>query len=175
MTLLDDGAWQGKIWTGSWTDGSGGTYDAVEPATGEVLGAGRQGDAGGRAHRRRARRRGPAVLGRTAVRGAGRACCAEPATLLVANAEEIKGWLARESGAIQPFGDFQVHTSAARSATRRPRCLAPVRRAAARRRAAAVLGPPRAGRRRRRDRAVQRADRSWPSARWPRRWRSATP
>src|SRR3712207_7317774 len=32
--------------------------------------------------------------------------------LLEANAEEIKGWLARESGAIQPFGDFQVHTSA---------------------------------------------------------------
>src|SRR3712207_8984939 len=32
--------------------------------------------------------------------------------LLEANAEEIKGWLSRESGAIQPFGDFQVHTSA---------------------------------------------------------------
>jgi benzaldehyde dehydrogenase (NAD) len=32
--------------------------------------------------------------------------------LLAANADEIKGWLARESGAIQPFGDFQVHTSA---------------------------------------------------------------
>ena len=32
--------------------------------------------------------------------------------VLEANAEEIKGWLARESGAIQPFGDFQVHTSA---------------------------------------------------------------
>jgi len=31
---------------------------------------------------------------------------------LIANTEEIKGWLARESGAIQPFGDFQVHTSA---------------------------------------------------------------
>ena len=21
MTLLDDGAWQGKVWTGAWTDG----------------------------------------------------------------------------------------------------------------------------------------------------------
>ena len=39
MTLLDGGAWQGKVWTGAWTDGSGGTYDAVEPATGDVLGA----------------------------------------------------------------------------------------------------------------------------------------
>ena len=32
--------------------------------------------------------------------------------VLSAHADEIKGWLARESGAIQPFGDFQVHTSA---------------------------------------------------------------
>ena len=32
--------------------------------------------------------------------------------VLEANSDEIKGWLARESGAIQPFGDFQVHTSA---------------------------------------------------------------
>jgi hypothetical protein len=38
MGLLEDGAWQGKLWTGEWTDGSGGTYSAVEPATGETLG-----------------------------------------------------------------------------------------------------------------------------------------
>ena len=44
--------------------------------------------------------------------------------VLEAHADEIKGWLARESGAIQPFGDFQVHTSARRSATRPPRCPA---------------------------------------------------
>ena len=30
MALLDDGAWQGKLWTGAWTDGSGGTYDVVD-------------------------------------------------------------------------------------------------------------------------------------------------
>ena len=35
--LLDNGDWQGKIWTGSWTGGGGGTYTAVEPATGEGL------------------------------------------------------------------------------------------------------------------------------------------
>ena len=38
MGLLDDGAWNGKLWTGQWSDGSGGTYDAVEPATGDVIG-----------------------------------------------------------------------------------------------------------------------------------------
>ncbi len=37
MGLLDDGAWHGKVWTGAWTDGSGGTYDAVEPATGQTI------------------------------------------------------------------------------------------------------------------------------------------
>ena len=37
MALLEDGAWQGKVWTGTWTDGAGGTYDAVEPATGDVI------------------------------------------------------------------------------------------------------------------------------------------
>src|SRR3954452_25384456 len=38
MALLEDSAWHGKVWTGSWTDGSGGTYTAVEPATGAELG-----------------------------------------------------------------------------------------------------------------------------------------
>src|SRR5919199_966331 len=33
--------------------------------------------------------------------------------VLEAHADEVKGWLARETGAIQPFGDFQVHTTAA--------------------------------------------------------------
>ena len=39
MTLLDEGTWQGKVWAGAWTDGSGGTYDAVEPTTGDEIGA----------------------------------------------------------------------------------------------------------------------------------------
>jgi benzaldehyde dehydrogenase (NAD) len=111
MTLLDDRAWEGKVWTGTWSDGSGGTYDAVEPATGETLGS------VGRAT--------PEDVHAAAVRAveAQRAWAAAPfeerATVLrragdqlLANSDEIKGWLARESGAILPFGDFQVHTSA---------------------------------------------------------------
>ena len=111
MGLLDDGAWQGKVWTGAWTEGSGGTYDALEPATGEVLGA------VGRAT--------PQDVHEAAVRAveAQKAWAALPfeeraavlrraGDVLSAHADEIKGWLARESGAIQPFGDFQVHTRA---------------------------------------------------------------
>ena len=29
MALLEDGAWHGKLWTGTWADGSGGTYLVV--------------------------------------------------------------------------------------------------------------------------------------------------
>src|SRR3712207_9461367 len=110
MGLLDDGAWQGKIWTGAWTDGGGGTYDAVEPATGDVIGP------VGRAT--------PEDVVTAAERAveAQRAWAAaqfeERATvlrrggdLLMANADEIKGWLARESGALQQFGHFKVHRS----------------------------------------------------------------
>ncbi|GAA3162676.1 benzaldehyde dehydrogenase [Blastococcus jejuensis] len=111
MALLDNGAWQGKVWTGAWTDGSGGSYDAVEPATGETIGAvgkATPADVSTAAARAVEAQRGWAALPfeeRAAVlRKAG--------DVLSAHADEIKGWLARESGAIQPFGDFQVHTSA---------------------------------------------------------------
>jgi benzaldehyde dehydrogenase (NAD) len=111
MALLEDGAWRGKVWTGAWTDGAGGTYTAVEPATGESLGEvglATPADVAAAGARAAAAQRGWAALPfeqRAAVlRRAG--------DLLTANAEEIKGWLARESGSILPFGDFQVHTSA---------------------------------------------------------------
>ena len=111
MGLLDDGAWHGTIWTGAWTDGGGGTYDAVEPATGDVIGpVGRATpeDVVAAAERaveaQRAWAAAPFEERAAVLRRAG--------DLLTANAEEIKGWLARESGAIQPFGDFQVHTTA---------------------------------------------------------------
>jgi benzaldehyde dehydrogenase (NAD) len=111
MTLLEDRAWESKVWTGSWTDAAGGSYPAVEPATGETLG--------------RVGKATPEDVSAAAARAvdAQRAWAGTPfaerarilrraGEILEANAEEIKGWLARESGAIQPFGDFQVHTSA---------------------------------------------------------------
>jgi benzaldehyde dehydrogenase (NAD) len=111
MGLLDDGAWNGKLWTGQWSDGPGGTYDAVEPATGDVIapvGKATPEDVAAAADRavevQRAWAATPFDERAAVLRRAG--------DLLIANADEIKGWLARESGAIQPFGDFQVHTSA---------------------------------------------------------------
>ncbi|MGY2079815.1 benzaldehyde dehydrogenase [Modestobacter sp. SYSU DS0657] len=111
MALLEDGAWRGKIWTGTWTDGSGGTYTAVEPATGAELGEVGQATpadvekAGARAAQAQREWAALPFEQRAAVlRRAG--------DLLTEHAAEIKEWLARESGAIQPFGDFQVHTTA---------------------------------------------------------------
>jgi len=111
MVLLAETDWHGKIWTGRWSEPSGGTYDAVEPATGQVIAP------VGRAT--------PLDVGDAADRavGAGRDWAARPfaeraevlrraGDLLIANADEIGRWLARESGAIAPFADFQVRTSA---------------------------------------------------------------
>jgi benzaldehyde dehydrogenase (NAD) len=111
VTLLEDRSWEGKIWTGAWTDGGGGTYAAVEPATGETLGqVGRATPEDVASAAARATEAQPAWA---AVPFEERARVLRRAgEVLEANADEIKGWLARESGAIQPFGDFQVHTSA---------------------------------------------------------------
>src|SRR3954464_15831915 len=111
MSLLEDGAWHGKVWTGTWTDGSGGTYTAVEPATGAELGEVGQAT--------------PAGVEKAGVRAVDvqrewaalpfeqrAAALRRAGDLLTGNAEEITGWLPGESGAIRPFGDFQVRTSA---------------------------------------------------------------
>ncbi|UQX88990.1 benzaldehyde dehydrogenase [Jatrophihabitans telluris] len=112
MALLDDGAWQGKVWTGTWTTGDGGVYDAVEPATGGVIGS--VGMATAKDVHEAAERAVSAQRDWAAAPFEERARVLRRAgEILEANAEEIRGWLARESGAIQPFGDFQVHTSAA--------------------------------------------------------------
>lgn len=112
MALLDHQDWHGSIWTGEWTAGSGGTYDAVEPATGDVIapvGKANPSDISAAAKRAvAAQRQWQAVAYEEKARVLRRA-----AQILEDNADEIKGWLARESGAIQPFGDFQVHTTAA--------------------------------------------------------------
>ncbi|GLY17384.1 benzaldehyde dehydrogenase [Kineosporia rhizophila] len=110
MALLEGTAWHGKIWTGAWTTGSGGVYDAVEPATGQTIASvGRAtpddvtdaASTAAAAQKDWARR--PFEERAAVLRRAG--------DLLAASADEIKGWLSRESGAIPPFGDFQVHTS----------------------------------------------------------------
>ena len=111
MPLLEGPAWQAKIYSTGWVDGSGEPYPVVSPATGEQLatmGAATQADVHKAARVAADAQRNWAALpytDRSAVlRRAG--------DLWHANAEEITGWLMRESGAIGPFAGFQIMTSA---------------------------------------------------------------
>ncbi len=111
VTLLDGTTWQGSIYSNGWVDGGGEPYAVVSPSTGEQL----------------------ATMGRATVddvhRAATKAVAAQrdwaaapyneraavlrrAGDLWHANAEEITGWLMRETGAIGPFGGFQIMTSA---------------------------------------------------------------
>lgn len=110
MALLGSD-WQGRIYSGGWVDGTGGTRDVVSPSTGEVIGSigiaspddvARAGEAAAEAQRAWAAT--PYNERAAVLRRAG--------DLWHANADEITDWLMRETGAIGPFGGFQIMTSA---------------------------------------------------------------
>ena len=111
MALLDGSDWQGRIYSGGWVEGHGAVRPVVSPATGEQLttiGTASADDVNRASARATVAQREWAALPyneRAAVlRRAG--------DLWHANAEEIIGWLMRESGSIGPFGGFQIMTSA---------------------------------------------------------------
>ena len=111
MSLLDSGSWQGKIFSDGWRAGSGGEHAVTEPATGEELG--RIGYATPSDVRRAARRAKEAQRGWAAASYGERAAVLRRAgDLWNSHADEIKMWLTRETGAIPPMGDLQVHVSA---------------------------------------------------------------
>jgi benzaldehyde dehydrogenase (NAD) len=113
MAFLDRSRWEGRIYTtGGWVAGSGGEYDAVEPATGTTLarvGAATEADVHKAAEAATQAQRDWAALPydrRAAVlRRAGQ--------LFVEHEAEIHEWLIRESGAIRPFAGFQTRAVAA--------------------------------------------------------------
>ncbi|GAA0302621.1 benzaldehyde dehydrogenase [Kineococcus aurantiacus] len=110
--LLEPRTWQGKVYSGGWVTGSGGEYDAVEPATGKVLAA--VGAASAQDVQRAA----------LTAQQAQREWAARPyderarvlrraAQLFVEHGDEIDDWIVRESGAIRPFARFQTRDVAA--------------------------------------------------------------
>jgi benzaldehyde dehydrogenase (NAD) len=112
MALLDRGTWEGRIYSRGWVPGSGGEYDAVEPATGKTLarvGAASPADVQKAAEAAAQAQREWAALtyDRRAevLRRAG--------MLFVEHEDEIHEWLIRESGAIKPFAAFQTRGVAA--------------------------------------------------------------
>src|ERR1700683_3797502 len=111
MGLLDSGSWHGKIYSNGWVDGSGADYPVTEPATGAELGRiGRATPADVRAAARTARAAQPAWAAPPYSERA--AVLRRAGDLWLAHADEIKSWLSRETGAIPPLGDLQVHVSA---------------------------------------------------------------
>lgn len=112
MGLLDDRAWAGKIFSGGWVDGSGGTAEVVEPATGQPLGrvgAATPADVAKAAERAADAQRGWARLPydqRAAV-------LRRAAQLFVEHQAELDDWIVRESGALRPFAGFQTRAVAA--------------------------------------------------------------
>ena len=112
MDFLDRSTWEGKVFSGGWTAGSGGEYDVMEPATGQPLakiGAATAADVHKAAERAAQAQKEWAALPydrRAAVlRKAGQ--------LFVEHEDEIHDWLVRESGAIRPFAGFQTRAVAA--------------------------------------------------------------
>ncbi|MGZ4590792.1 MAG: benzaldehyde dehydrogenase [Actinomycetes bacterium] len=111
MSLLEGSAWQGKIYSQGWVDGSGDPYPVVSPSTGEQLAS--MGMATAADVSRAAALAAEAQREWAALPYNERAAVLRRAgDLWHANAEEITGWLMRETGAIGPFGGFQIMTSA---------------------------------------------------------------
>ncbi|TQL48770.1 benzaldehyde dehydrogenase (NAD+) [Homoserinimonas aerilata] len=111
MTLLATSLWQGKIFIDGWTDGEAGTLPVVEPATGRSLGTvgaasvadvERAATSAAKAQREWAQR---TPEDRAAVlRRAGQ--------LFEQHADEIQGWIMRESGGIPPKAGLETHIAA---------------------------------------------------------------
>jgi benzaldehyde dehydrogenase (NAD) len=108
MSLLDGAtAWSGRIFQGGWVPGGGGEIPDVEPATGEELARVGVADvddvarAAGRAAEAQPRWAGTDYQERAAV-------LRRAAALFQEHAEEIQGWIVRETGSIPPKGQLET-------------------------------------------------------------------
>ncbi|WP_327692645.1 benzaldehyde dehydrogenase [Streptomyces sp. NBC_00459] len=112
MTFLDSSIWEGLVFSGGWVNGSGGEYDAVEPATGKTLGrvgCGTPADVDKAVDQAvRAQREWAALpySDRAAV-------LRRAARLFEEHRQEIETCLMRESGAVRPFAALQVSSGGA--------------------------------------------------------------
>jgi benzaldehyde dehydrogenase (NAD) len=111
MTFLDEGTWTGKIFNGDWIDSSGGSSPVREPATGGELGQYGIADvndvttATQHASEAQSAWATASFEERAAVmRRAGH--------LFEEHAEELHGWIMRETGAIPPKAGLETHIAA---------------------------------------------------------------
>jgi benzaldehyde dehydrogenase (NAD) len=107
---MDDGAWQGKIFSGGWIAGGGGDAAVIEPATGAEIG--RTGiatpaDVSDAAEKAAAAQPSWAALPHTQRS----AILRRAADIWLENAADIEWWGIRESGKIPPAMGFETHVS----------------------------------------------------------------
>lgn len=111
MALLDEDSWNGKLYSDGWKVGGGQPHKVTSPSNGEVLGV--IGTATSEDVKRSAQRADTARREWAARPYSERAAVLRRAgDLWHKHSDEIVGWLMRETGAIAPFGEFQVVTSA---------------------------------------------------------------
>lgn len=110
-TFLDTARWDGKINIAGWIEGSGGSQDVIEPATGAVLG--RVGVATAADVGLAATTAADAQQAWAAARPEERAAVLRRAgQLWEEHAEEIQGWIIRESGGIPAKAVLETHIAA---------------------------------------------------------------
>lgn len=110
MTLLDAGAWGGRIYTDGWSTAAG-SKAVTEPATGDELGS--VGLAGPADIDRAVRRAAEAQPGWAATNFEERAAVLRRAgTLWEEHAKEVEDWLVREAGSIPPKAQVETHVAA---------------------------------------------------------------
>ncbi|MGW9550816.1 benzaldehyde dehydrogenase [Citricoccus zhacaiensis] len=111
MSFLDPSVWDGKIYTDGWTEGSAGTVDVVEPATGAVLG--RAGMASGEDVFAAATRAAKAQKAWAATKPEERAAVLRRAgQVFEDHVQELNTWIQRETGAIGGKAAMETHVAA---------------------------------------------------------------
>lgn len=111
MALLDEGSWTGKISSDGWVEASGGTAPVREPATGEVLTSVGMADASD--VDRAAQSAAQAQPGWAATSFEERAAILRRAgDLFEQHAEELQGWIMRETGGLPAKAGLETHVAA---------------------------------------------------------------
>lgn len=109
--FIDAGRWQGKAFLGDWRATQGGLMEVVDPATDIVLASLGLADAADVATAALAARKAqPAWAATLPAQRA--AILNKAADILERNAEELIGWIMRESGSIQPKAGIEIEHGA---------------------------------------------------------------